>query len=86
MVMIALPHRLPLHDNAENLQILQIGVKGLPVRRDLVRPEGFLYLGQRDKMVLIRLLQHNLGQTVELEFLIGTFWHDLPLFSHNAIP
>ena len=45
------------------------------IRRDIVPGESFFDFRHGNIMLIIRLLQHDLCQTVQLEFLIRSLWH-----------
>ena len=87
VVMIALPHRLALDLDSQHFQIPQIRVNALPVRSDIVPGQRFLDLRHGNIMLIIRLLQHDLRQTVQLEFLIRSFRHSVsPHFPASCAP
>ena len=75
MITISASARLSCHFDSKDLQIAQIIVETLSLCRNLITRQFFLDLCHGQKMIFIRLFQHNLCQPVQLKFLILSFRH-----------
>ena len=66
---------LPLHLDPQMLQVLQVRVDALPVRRHLIGAQRFQDLRHGQVVIIVRLLQHDLRKIVKFQFLVLSSGH-----------